>query len=187
MQSDIQKQAVPAGEKERVKLCVHDLTQEQTRCAACGRPYDKIDYATAVSTGTKSTGGGGSVVTTTYYRDFTRRTGGYCRICDAKQRLKTSLIVLACGLLVLVTGILLVHSVKSPGAPIILVVAGGFTVFFGFVSSIVAIQLRRGSKDITPEVLCNNFLRRLKKDGLRQPALRYFTPEEAKKLIRTSW
>jgi len=184
MQSDIQKQAVPAGEKERVKLCVHDLAEDQTRCAACGRPYDKIDYATAACADTKSARGGDSVVTTTYYRDFTRRTGGYCRICDAKQRLKTSLIVLACGLLVLMTGILLVLSATSPGALIILVVAGGFTVFFGFVSSIVAIQLRRGSKGITPEVLCNNFLRRLEKDGLRQPALKYFKPEEAKSLIR---
>jgi hypothetical protein len=172
---------------ERAKFSVHDLSEENACCGVCGRPYVSVDYATAVYTDTESIRSSDSVVVSTYYRDFTRRVGGYCRVCDAKQRLKTALIVLACGLLVLVAGILMIAATESSGVPIVLIVAGGFTAFYGFVAALMAAGLWRDKHSIDPSVSYGHFLHRLKKDGLRQSGLKYFSPEEAKSLVRAFW
>lgn len=187
MKNPIQSDKTASNNKETIRLTVHDLTPETDCCAECGRPYDKIDYATAVYVDTKVTGGGTGTVSSKYYREFTRHVGGYCRFCDATEKLKTSLIVLASGVAALVAGILLQTALKPAGAPIGLIVAGGFTTFYGFVSAIVAFGLRRGSRDVTADVLCRNFMRRLKKDGLQKSSLVYFTPEEAKNLVGMPW
>lgn len=183
MGDSIQENNRRTTERDPVKLSVHDLSPDSACCEACGRPFDPIEYVTALRGDSSTTQSGDSLVTSTYYRDFTRHVGGYCRVCAANQRLKTSLIVLASGIVVMVAGILLVTSLKSAGALFVLVVIGGIAMIGGLGSCAAALSLRKGSKDITDAVLYNYFLRRLSKDGLKQPELTYFSKEEAKSLI----
>jgi hypothetical protein len=183
MGDSIQENNRRTTERDPVKLSVHDLSPDSACCEACGRPFDPIEYVTALRGDSSTTQSGDSLVTSTYYRDFTRprrrllpRLRG--KPATENQPDRPGLRNRRDG-----GGHPAGHFPEVGRGAVVLVVIGGIAMIGGLGSCAAALSLRKGSKDITDAVLYNYFLRRLSKDGLKQPELTYFSKEEAKSLI----
>lgn len=175
-------------EKAVYKLCIPEVSPDQTACPVCGRQLELVEYYSAYIVSTQNTRMDyATVKSKTTYKNVVSHTGGLCRHCAAekfKGRRVRAAITAAVGFIggVALTLFLALRAASDGpgGGPeiILMIVAFGVGVWGVSVLGDTDMQPSRKLSDFK---LYFKYINLLKKEKFRPGAV-FLTPAEAKRL-----
>lgn len=164
----------------KIKTAVHDLNMLNSRCPNCGTAFSEVTYYTAVPDPAKAG----------VYQGLSKRTGGFCRVCDKerkKKRIPFMSAIAVIGAALLVFGILVFTGTVAFYDPdnlgMLFMLAGGMLIF---VMAILTIEIlvEKPTSEINNIKLYFTFLGALNRQKERDLKLTYFSPQQAGNLYR---
>ena len=166
----------------KIKTAVHDLNMLNSRCPNCGTAFSEVTYYTAVPDPAKAG----------VYQGLSKRTGGFCRVCDKERKRKRIPFmagVAVLGVISLIFGILIltgafVPAVNNPDDLGMVLMVEGIGVILVMAFLAIVILVEKPTSEINNIKLYFTFLGALNRQKERDLKLTYFSPQQAGNLYR---